>query len=145
MKPKSLMHGLAVLLLIATPILSLAQQKTSSIEYVGKSTKFAMLVSDIPHFEGAIRTAEELGVSKTHFSFEIVLVGPLVKSIAEDKSLMPDIDKATDLGIKLVMCEHAMAHFGVEKGQLDKRIATTPNAAIYMFELQDRGYNTLAR
>lgn len=38
-----------------------------------------------------------------------------------------------------------MAHYGVRKEQLDKYIVMTPNGTIYMFELKDRGFNTLVR
>lgn len=141
---KRIAYLLLVLLLSAAPRLGMAQDTARRIlPYAGHSTKFAVMVRDVQHFEGAIRTAGELGVDTRHFSFEIVVLGPMAKSLVEDSTVKAGIDRCEQLGVQIVVCEHAMAHYQVLKAQLDKRIRTTPNGSIYMFELQDKGYNTL--
>ena len=109
-----------------------------------KSTSFAVMVSDALHLRAAIATAEEMQVAQNHYAFEIVIVGELVKPLAEDRSLVEDVDKAEKLGVKLVVCENAVTYFKVPREKLDKRLKFTKNGWIYMFELKDKGFNTLA-
>jgi len=135
---------LFAVLVFGFPSAILAQEQVETIEYKGHSTRFAFLVSNERHFQGVIKTAEKMNVKKNRFSFEIVVVGTLAKDLVENKELIKEIDKAEKLGVKIVVCEGAMKHFNVPKSQLDKRLLTTPNAWIYMFELQDKGFNTLS-
>ena len=118
--------------------------KSQPVKYEGKSTKFAVMVGDVTHFKAAILTAEQLLAAGQKFTIEVVIVGELAKAIAEDRSLLDDIDKAEKLGVKLKVCEVALAHFKVSKDKLDKRIGTVRNGWIRMFELKDKGYNTLS-
>ena len=118
--------------------------KSTPVKYEGQSTKFAVMVGDVMHFKAALLTAEQLLEAGQKFTIEVVIVGELAKAIAEDRSLLEDINKAENLGVKLNVCEVALAHFKVSKDKLDKRIATVRNGWIRMFELKDKGYNTLS-
>lgn len=132
--------------LCLSPKVGIAQDTTRHIlPYDGPSTKFAVMVKDVLHFEAAILTASEMGVDKRHFKFEIVVVGSLAKSLVDDSVAKADISKCAALGAQIVVCEHAMEYFKVSRGQLDARIHTTPNAWVYMFELQDAGYRALVQ
>jgi intracellular sulfur oxidation DsrE/DsrF family protein len=117
--------------------------KSHPVKYEGQSTKFAVMVGDVTHFKAAILTAEQLLEAGQKFTIEVVIVGELAKAIAEDRSLLEEINKADKLGVKLKVCEVALAHFKVSKDKLDKRIATVRNGWIHMFELKDSGYNIL--
>lgn len=117
---------------------------SATAKYNGTSTRFAVMVGDTLHFKAAVSTAEQLQVKKNKYKFEIVVVGELAKALVEDKELAAEIDKADGLGVKIVVCEAALTYFNVTKEKLDKRLATTPNSWIYMFELKDQKYNTLA-
>lgn len=112
--------------------------------YEGKSTKFAIMVGNVEHFKAAVLTADQLLKNGENFTIEVVAVGELVKDIADDTSLFEDINKAEALGLKLTVCEVAMASNKVSKNKLDKRITTIRNGWIHMFELKDKGYNTLS-
>lgn len=112
--------------------------------YEGKSTKFAIMVGSIEHFKAAVLTADQLKKNSQNFTIEVVVVGALAKDIAEDQTLLEDINKAEVLGVKLKVCEVAMASNKVSKNKLDKRITTIRNGWIHMFELKDQGYNILS-
>lgn len=101
------------------------------------------MVSDVLHFKVAIATAEQLKVKEKKLQFEIVAVGELAKALVEDASLVEEFDKAEKMGVKIVVCEIALNFFKVPKEKLDKRLHTTPNALIYMFELKDKKFNTM--
>ena len=118
--------------------------KSHPVKYEGQSTKFAVMVGDVLHFKAALLTADQLLAAGQKFTIEVVIVGELAKAIAEDRGLLEDINKAENLGVKLNVCEVALAHFKVSKDKLDKRIATVRNGWIRMFELKDKGYNTLS-
>lgn len=102
------------------------------------------MVGSIEHFKAAILTADQLQKNNRNFTIEVVAVGKLVKDIAEEQTLLEDINKAEALGVKLTVCEVAMASNKVSKNKLDKRIVTIRNGWVYMFELQDKGYNTIS-
>ncbi len=123
---------------------SAQQQQIKTIKYKGHSTKFAFLITNTDQFFDVVETAQEMDVKNNKFSFEIVVAGKLAKDLADNKELINEIDKAEKLGVKIVVCEGAISYFKVEKSKLGKRLLTTPNAWIYMFELQDKGFKTLS-
>lgn len=122
-----------------------AQVNTSNqkSEYKGSNKNLAVMVTDAMHFGVAVETVEQLNLKENKISFEIVMVGMLAKEIVENTEMKSVIERAIAAGAKLVVCEYALNLLKVDKTKLDKRIAITPNAWIYMFELQDKGYNTL--
>lgn len=149
---KNLKKCLLGILLLAGGILttnfitetSLANEPiTATVAYKGSSQKFAVMVSDVLHLKVAIATAEQLKVKEKKLQFEIVAVGELAKALVEDASLVEEFDKAEKMGVKIVVCEIALNFFKVPKEKLDKRLHTTPNALIYMFELKDKKFNTM--
>jgi len=101
------------------------------------------MVADVLHFNIIVETLELLKLKENGMTFEIVMVGKLAKEIVEDPKLREGIDRSEKAGAKLVVCEYALDLFKVDKSKLDKRISKTPNAFLYMFELNDRGYNTI--
>lgn len=140
---------LSTLLLLTVLIFSSnyseAQTQTlgAKVEYKGSSKKLAVMVSDVLHFNVSIETIELLDLKKNGLAFEIVIVGKLAKEIVENEALKQAIDKAEKVGAKLVICEYALDLLKVDKLKLDNRIHITPNALVYMFELKDKGFNTL--
>lgn len=134
----------ALIVIFTLPANLSAQEHTKSLSYSGHSTKFAFLITTTDQFLGVIETAKEMGVKKNKFSFEIVVAGKLAKDLTDNEDLLKEIDKAEKLGLKIVVCEGAISYFKVEKSKLDKRLLTTPNAWVYMFELKDKGFNTLS-
>ncbi|PUV25419.1 hypothetical protein DCO56_10325 [Sphingobacterium athyrii] len=101
------------------------------------------MVTDVQHFRASILTANEMNVKGNQYSFVIVVAGELAKDIAEDPSLLDDIAACEKIGAKIVVCENALSYFNIPLEKLDKRLYTTKNSWIYMFQLKDKGYNTL--
>ena len=112
--------------------------------YEGKSNQFAIMVGNKEHFIAAILTADQLLKGTQNLTVEVVAVGDLVKDIAEDKTLFDMINQADTLEIKLTVCEIAMALNKVSRNKLDQRFNTVRNGWIHLFELKDKGYNTLS-
>lgn len=119
------------------------QNLGSKVEYKGANKKLAVMISDVKHFNTTVETVELLKLKENGLTFEIVIVGLLAKEIVENKELIKIIDRSEKSGAKLVICEYALDFLKVDKSKLDKRISITPNALVYMFELNDKGYNTL--
>ncbi|TSC23513.1 hypothetical protein [Corallococcus sp. Z5C101001] len=88
-------------------------------------------------------TAEEMQVPRNAYQFEIVAAGALAKSLAEDSSLADDINKSERLGVRIVVCENALASFHVPKDKLDRRLRTERKAWFYMWEFQDECFSIL--
>lgn len=142
-KVKLIFSVLAMMTLLTFSTEVSGQEVAKSMKYEGHSTKFALMISNENHFIGAVETGITMNVKKNKFAFEIVVVGKLAEDLALNKELISVIDKAHKNGIKIVICEQALAFFNIEKTSLDKRLYTTPNAWIYMFELKDKGFNSL--
>lgn len=105
--------------------------------------KHAIMVQNKMHMMAAIMTGEEMIKNNPKTVFEIVLIGNVVKDIAVDQDLKNAMAEANKAGILFVSCEFAMNKLGVTKDQYLSFVRTTPNAFIYLFDLQDKGYKNL--
>lgn len=89
---------------------------TSQVENaIKKNGKYALLVQNSKHFMVSVMTGEEYKVKSPKIQFEIVLIGDVVKDLAENPELKPFIEKAQKTGVKIVVCEFAMNKLGVKK------------------------------
>lgn len=124
-----------------------AQEKpgknTSDYEYNEKSTKFAVMVPDVLHFKAGVETAERMHLKENGYVFEMVMIGELAKEIVENKDLIPYLDRAIKAGMNFSICEYALDLMEIDKSKVDKRIEIVPHGWLRMFELKDKGYNTL--
>ena len=117
---------------------------TSQVENaIKKDGKYAILVQNSMHFMVSVMTGEEYKTKNTGIQFEIVLIGEVVKDLAENPELKPFIEKAQKAGVKIVVCEFAMEKLGVKKSQYQPSILTTPNGFTYLFGLQELGFKTI--
>lgn len=117
---------------------------TSQVENaIKKDGKYAILVQNSKHFMVSVMTGEEYKVKSPKIQFEIVLIGDVVKDLAENPELKPFIEKAQKTGVKIVVCEFAMEKLGVKKSQYQPSIRTTPNGFTYLFGLQELGFKTI--
>src|SRR5690606_9264722 len=99
---------------------------TSQVENaIKKDGKYALLVQNSKHFMVSVMTGEEYKTENPDIQFEIVLIGEVVKDLAEKEDLKPFIEKAQKTGVKIVVCEFAMEKLGVKKSQYQPSILTT--------------------
>lgn len=136
----------ALSLVLSIPNLK-AQEKPpkneDDYEYHEKSTKFAVMVPDVLHFKAGVETAERMNLKENGYQFEMVIIGELAKEVVEDPSLKSYLDRAEKAGMNFTICEYALDLLEVNKAKVDKRIKIIPNGWLRMYELKDRGYNTL--
>ncbi|WP_164112553.1 MULTISPECIES: DsrE family protein [Sphingobacterium] len=123
----------------------LAQQvPVDAVEKAVKADgKYAILVQNPMHLMASVMTGQEYKAKNKAVQFEIVLIGEVVKDMAESKQLEATIRKAENSGIRLVVCEFAMNKLGIKKSQYDTSIHTTPNGFTYLFGLQELGFKTI--
>lgn len=132
-----------VLLLTASILYAQDNTEMEVIEYKGKSDKFALMLSQSRHIEGAIKTAQMLNIEGKGYKFEVVMVGSLAKAIVEDPAMKTYIDTSEQMGIDLSVCAFALKNHGIDEDKVDKRIHIVANAWIHIYELQDAGYNII--
>ncbi len=144
------MKGLLKILLftlIIAPFGSLYAQQNivSDVEKIAidKNDKFGILLQTEAHFTAAIIAAEEYKNRYPTIEFHIVMIGPIVKQIAQNQDLQSYIETAKEKNIILVSCEFAMNKLGVEKSDYHSWVQTTPNAFSYIFKLKKLGFSTL--
>ncbi|MEO5790166.1 DsrE family protein [Gelidibacter sp.] len=106
--------------------------------------KYAILVPNARYFQAAVMTGKELKTNNPKMDFEIVLISAVAKDLATDESLKSFIEISEKMGVRIVVCESAMNHFGVKKSDYHPSIKTTPDGFAYMFGLQENGYKTIS-
>ncbi len=111
---------------------------------VKKDGKYAILVPNARYFQAAVMTGETLKTNNPNMDFEIVVVSAVAKDLVTDDSLKSFIKISEKVGIRIVVCESAMKHFGVKKSDYHPTIETTPDGFAYMFGLQESGYKTIS-
>ncbi|MGG5507300.1 MULTISPECIES: hypothetical protein [unclassified Myroides] len=105
--------------------------------------KYAILVQSTKNLRASIMTASEMKQANPAVAFEIVIMGQMVQEL-NNKELRPELDAANKAGIKLVVCEFALQVYGVDLKDLPAYFVGTPNAHKYMFQLNEKQYNTLS-
>lgn len=121
-----------------------SNDKAVSLSIAKTSTKYALLVQSVKSLRSGIMTASTLKESRPDIAFEIVIMGQMVTELSTDPDLQQAYAQAEKLGIHLVVCQFALDVYGVKLASLNPYIKSTANAHLYMFELQDQGYNTLS-
>lgn len=135
----------AAFLLAAAPTANAHEYNKNTAVEIQKTngTQYAMLVQNEKSLRSAIMTASEMKTDNQNIQFEIVIMGAVVQQL-NNQELLPELQKANTLGIKLVVCEFALKVFGLELKNLPSFLIGTPNAHKYMFLLQEKKYNTLS-
>lgn len=136
-----------ILFVVGSVVYTPANAQSSSVleieNAIKKDGKYALLVSNARYLQAAVRTGESLKTNAPEMDFEVVLVGPVVKDIVTDESLIKTIEQSKKLGIRLVVCEAAMNHMQLKKSDYHSAIEFTPDGFIYLFGLQESGYKTI--
>ena len=127
----------------ATTTSSLSNQVESSFYQETSGDKFAILVQSIKNLRSSIMTASEMKQANPKVDFEIVIMGQIVQEL-NNKELRAELDAANKAGIKLVVCEFALDVYGVKLKDLAPYFIGTPNAHKYLFQLNEKNYNTLS-
>lgn len=110
---------------------------------VKKDGKYALLISNANYFPPAVISGAEMKANNPKINFEIVLVGPVVKDLADDPNLISFIETSEKAGIRIVVCEFAMKKMGVTEADYPSSIETTPDGFVYLFGLQESGFKTI--
>ncbi|WP_430612583.1 DsrE family protein [Flavobacterium sp. JP2137] len=121
-----------------------AVQSTGAVEQTVEGKKFAMLVQSVKSLRSAIMTATEIKQANPSAQFEIVIMGQMVQELTTDPALQEAYITAEKYGVKLTVCEFAMKVYGISMDAINPYIKGTPNAHKYLFQLQEKGYNTLS-
>jgi len=137
----------AIAVLIGTTTMVHATNLTHTVQasvlQATTGDKYAILVQSTKNLRASIMTASEMKKDNPAIAFEIVIMGQMVQEL-NDKELRPTLDAANKAGIQLVVCEFALQVYGVSLKDLPSYFVGTPNAHKYMFQLQEKQYNTLS-
>ena len=100
---------------------------------VKKDGKYAILVPNARYFQAAVMSGKSLKANNPKMDFQIVLISAVAKDLATDESLKDFIEISEKAGLRIVVCESAMNHFGVKKSDYHPSIETTPDGFVYNF------------
>ena len=76
--------------------------------------------------------------------FQIVLYGAAVKQFADKEAGQKLVDMAKEAGAKIVLCDFALKHFGIDSASLPKGLEYVHNAFKYGLNMKVKGYITLS-
>lgn len=118
------------------------ESETTEHFQLQKGQDYAMLIRNMNHLNAALKTVEMMeGDARAVDHFEVVICGKIVTELNDHTDL---IDRATGSGITLSVCGMSLNKFSVEKDELPQGIGVVPNGLIRMFDLQEKGYKTIA-
>ncbi len=109
-----------------------------------KDGKYGIMVDNGQYLMASIATGEMYKEQSNAIQFEVVLIGAVVKELAEDKNLLPFVARAEKSGVRIVVCKFAMDKLGVKEGDLPKSVEITGNGFTYYYGLQELGFRTIA-
>lgn len=126
-----------------------AQAGVPTLEEVSKAGmqadgKYAIMVDNAGYFMAAAITGEMYRSFSKELDYQIILIGDVVKELADNKELHAVAAKAHELGVNIVACQFAMKKYGVTSDQYPEFIQETANAFQYYYGLKALGYLTLA-
>ncbi len=142
---RKMLGAIAVLLSTTTMVNAthLVHPTSVSTAQVTTGDKYAILVQSTKNLRASIMTASEMKQANPAIAFEIVIMGQMVQEL-NDSDLRSTLDAANKAGIKLVVCEFALQVYGVALQDLPAYFIGTPNAHKYLFQLNEKQYNTLS-
>lgn len=143
---KTVLYLLLALMMIGAGNLSAqTDENIQAIEQsIRKDGQFAIMAMKAQHFKTAVATGIDFKSNSKDIDFQVVACGELVKEISQDQALQSLIkEAAAQHGLKFLVCGLSIAQLKVDKALLPKEVSVTKNGMIYMFGLQEKGYNTL--
>lgn len=146
------MNRLFLLVTVAILSLGMAQNinaQSHSIEKVNqaamkKEGRYAIMVDNSNYLMASIAAGEMYKEYSNDIQFEVVLIGAVVKALADDKNLIPFVERAEKSGVRIVACKFAMDKLGVKTSDLPSSVEVTENGFTYYFGLQELDFNTIA-
>ncbi len=144
MKPlKRILPVVLLSLFIATNINSQPEEPQSNERFQAtEGQDYAMLIRSMNHLNAAIKTVQMLeDDARAVDQFEVVICGKIVAELSDNVNL---IERATASGITLSVCGMSLKKFSIDKDELPRGVSIVPNGLIRMFDLQEKGYKTVA-
>ena len=137
-----------VFIFVGSVLYSPAKAQSPSVSEIENAVKtdgkYAILVPNARYFQAAVMSGKTLKANHPKLDYEIVVISAVAKDLATDESMKSFIEMSEEAGIRIVVCESAMKHFGVNKSDYHPSIKTTPDGFAYMFGLQESGYKTIS-
>ncbi|MBI1182997.1 hypothetical protein GC194_01905 [bacterium] len=128
------------------PINAQTAQEVQKVESsIRKNGKYSILVMNTQHLKAAIKTGIGFTSTSQRIDFQIVTCGKLLDEIAQDPELQNLIKTAVnEQGLKILACGLSIEQLNIDKTLLPVEMQITGNGLIYMFGLQEKGFNTIA-
>ena len=114
-------------------------QKTEQQNYVVLTKKVEQLK---PILLAATALAKEDGANFGHF--EIIVCGKEIGDLTDLEKIQTHVQAAEKVGATIVACGFSLQKFKVDAQKLPKNIKIVENGILYNFELQKKGYLSLA-
>lgn len=147
-------YGLAVAAIAVAPLAfaspALAQpsgpgQIDAAEQAIKADGKYAVLVSTAQHLDAAITTGRSMRARSQAIQFQIVACGQVVKEIATSAAVADSVRQAVrGDGIAVVVCGMSVNQLKVVPAALPPEAPTTENGLVYLFGLQEQGFETIA-
>ncbi len=134
-----------IFLSIFTTIITLFSMQANAQDTITKNN-YVVLTSKIPQLKPILLTAEALEQEDgtTYGDFQVIICGKTVEDL-KDKDLTHDLlHKAEAQNVKIVVCGFSLKKFKIDEKDLPKGLEVVPNGILYNFQLQKKGYRSLA-
>ncbi|WP_372639271.1 DsrE family protein [Fodinibius sp.] len=107
----------------------------------GTEQDYAMLVRNYNHLRAAVKTVDMLSDDNHNIgNFEVILCGNKITQINSNEDL---INEAQQKGITITACGMSMNKFSIDESELPDGVQVVQNGLIRIFDLQEKGYQTI--
>lgn len=134
-----------IVLSILTLIITLFPGKAVAQDSI-PTNNYVVLTSKIPQLKPILLTAEALALEDggSYGDFQIIICGKTVEDLENEEIMHELILKAEAQNVKIVVCGLSLNKFKVDKQDIPKEVEVVPNGILYNFQLQKKGYRSLA-
>ena len=107
---------------------------------------YVVLTRSIPQLKAIILSAKDLQAEDgSHFgAFKVIICGKSVTGLNQKDKIGPYIEMAEKNHVQLYACGFSLKHFKINPMSLPKQIHVVKNGLLYNFELQKKGYLSIA-
>ncbi len=134
-----------IILSVFTVFITLFTVKANAQDTITKNN-YVVLTSKIPQLKPILLTAEALEQEdrSNYGDFQVIICGKTVEDL-KNKELMHDLlHKAETQNVKIVVCGFSLKKFNIDEKDIPKELEVVPNGILYNFQLQKKGYRSLA-
>jgi intracellular sulfur oxidation DsrE/DsrF family protein len=134
---------LSIVTILITIFTTMGQSQNNMEQH---THNYVVLTKKVPQLQPIILTAKALAEEDgEHFGdFQVIICGKTVTDLRDGNEIKQFIEKAEAANVKIVVCGFSMKKFKVDKNDIPQELDIVDNGILHNFQLQKKGYMSIA-